>query len=92
MVKMARSEAFEMSIDWRRERRPLSEWRYENVPTEPPPLRTRIWQLPTISLGNRPRAAGYGIAAAVLYPANPGAIQVCSCPRFMRLLLVQLIF
>jgi hypothetical protein len=27
MVKMARSETFEMSIDWRPERRPLSEWR-----------------------------------------------------------------
>jgi hypothetical protein len=42
MVKMARSETFEMSIDWRPERRPLSEWRYETVPTEPPPSRTRI--------------------------------------------------
>lgn len=51
-----------------------------------------LWQLSTISLGNRPRAAGYRIAAAVLSPANPGAIQVCSCSRFTRLVLVQLIF
>jgi hypothetical protein len=51
-----------------------------------------LWQLSTISLGNRLRAAGYGIAAAVLYPAKPGAIQVCSCSRFTRLLLMQLIF
>jgi hypothetical protein len=35
---------------------------------------------------------GLWIAAAVLYPANPGAIQVCSCSCFTRLLLVQLIF
>jgi hypothetical protein len=35
---------------------------------------------------------GYGTTAAVLYPANPGAIQECSCPRFTKLLLVQLIF
>jgi hypothetical protein len=27
-----------------------------------------------------------------LYPANPGAIQVCSCSRFTRLVLVRLIF
>jgi hypothetical protein len=46
-----------------------------------------LWQL-----SNRPRAAGYGIAAVVLYPANPAAMQVCSCSRFTRLLLVKLIF
>jgi hypothetical protein len=42
MVKMACSETFEISIDWRPERHPLPEWRYETVPTEPPPSRTRI--------------------------------------------------
>jgi hypothetical protein len=31
-VKIARSETFQMSIDWPPERRPLSEWRYETVP------------------------------------------------------------
>ena len=51
-----------------------------------------LWQRSTILLGNRPRAAGYGIAAAVLYSANPGAIQVCSCSRFTRVVLVRLIF
>lgn len=49
-------------------------------------------QLSRILLGNRSRAAGYGIAAAVLSPANSGAIQVCSCSPFTRLVLVQLIF
>jgi hypothetical protein len=93
MVKMACSETFEISIDWRPERHPLPEWRYETVPTEPPPSRTRIMaSLSRILLGNRSRAAGYGIAAAVLSPANSGAIQVCSCSPFTRLVLVQLIF
>jgi hypothetical protein len=76
-----------MSIILPPECRPLSASRYETVPTEPPLSRTRIMAAvqPTTS-------RGYGIAAAVLYPANPGAIQVCSCSRFTRLLLVQLIF
>jgi len=45
MVKIARSETFQMSIDWLPERRLLSEWRYETVPIEPPPLRGGLWQL-----------------------------------------------
>ena len=42
MVKIARSETFQMSIDWLRERRLLSEWRHETVPTEAPRSRRRI--------------------------------------------------
>jgi hypothetical protein len=89
---MARSETFQMPIDWPPERRPLSEWRSKL--SRPNVLRREreLWQLSTILLGNRPRAAGYGIAAVVLYPAKPGAIQVCSCSRFTRLVLVRLIF
>jgi hypothetical protein len=54
MVKVARSETFEMSIDWPPA---IRMGRSVTVPNEPPPPRTRIMA---------PHPAGYRITAAVL--------------------------
>lgn len=88
---MVRSETFEISIDWRPERRPLTEWRYESVPTEPPPSRTRIMAA-VHDLAWKPIRSRRLWDRRSRAPANPDAIQVCSCSRFTRLVLVQLIF
>ena len=78
MVKMARSETFQMSID---------------CPRTPAAVRMAARDCADrassvakedygscISLGNRPRAAGCGIAAAVLYSVNPGASKYVGAP------------
>ena len=90
MVKIARSETFQMSIDWLPERRLLSEWRYETVPIEPPPLRGGLWQLHLAWMPATGRRL-WDRRSRPLF-GQPRRIQVCSCSRFTRLLLVQLIF
>jgi hypothetical protein len=60
---------------------PLSEWRYGTVPTEPL-SRTRIMVAVHDLTWKPSTSAGYGIAAAALYPANPGGIKECSYFRF----------
>ena len=72
-----------MSIDCP-ERRPLSEWRHETVPTVSLPSRTRI--MATVH-----DLAWKATTSRRLWDQRRRT-QVCSCSGFTRLLLVQLIF
>jgi len=74
MVKMARSETLQMSIDWLRERRLLSEWRHETMPTEPPRSRRRNMAA-ALETDYGPQSP-----AAVLYSVNPGASKYVAAP------------
>ena len=76
MVKMARSETFQMSADWLPERRLLSEWRHETVPTEPPRSRRRNMAAASrLETDHGPQSP-----AAVLYSVNPGASKYVAAP------------
>jgi len=76
MVKMARSETFQMYIDWLSERHLLSMAarhcadRASSVAENDGSCRLETDQ----------RAAGYGIVAAVLYSVNPGTSKKVAAP------------
>ena len=89
---MARLETFQMSVDWLPERPPAVRMAARDCAGRACSIAKKNYCSCISPGGNRPRAAGYGITAAVLYSVNPGAPKVCSCSRFTRLLLVQLIF
>ena len=78
---MARSETFQMSIDWLPERRLLSEAARDCADRASSVAKEKYGS--RISLGNRPRAA---VAGSRPLLGQPRRIQVCSCSRFTGLL------
>jgi hypothetical protein len=87
MVKMARAETFQMSIDWLSERRLLrmaARHCADRASSVAENVAAVAWK-PT----NGPQAMG-SLQPSLL--GQPRHIQESSCSRFTRLLLVQLIF